>query len=153
MTLWIDADACPKPIRDIISRAAIRCQQLAVFVANHPIPLVRSPFLQFYQVPAGFDRADNEIVLRCQAKDCVVSNDIILAQQVLNKHASIWLISPYGQRLDSNNIQQRLAMRNLMQSLRDDYGIQSGGQATFSQHNSQAFAQQLDRYLQQTVTA
>lgn len=147
MTIWVDADACPKPVREIISRAAIRCQQPAIFVANHLIPLPNSPFLRSFQVQQGFDVADNEIVLRCEENDCVVSGDIPLAQQVLAKHASIFVITPYGEQLHKNNIQQRLAMRNLMQSMRDDYAMQSKGKPAFSQQNSQAFANLLDKYL------
>lgn len=150
MTIWVDADACPRPVREIICRAAIRCSVPAVFVANHYLALPSSPYLRCYQVAGGFDVADNEIVERAAPGDMVVSGDIPLAAELLTRHNSITVLDSRGEVFTPANIRQRLAMRNLMESMRNDYGLQSGGQSAYSQADSKAFADQLDRYLAQS---
>lgn len=149
MAIWVDADACPRLIRDILCRAAVRCSVPTSFVANQALSLPASPYIRSYQVAKGFDVADHEIVRRCEDGDLVVSSDIPLAADVLAKAPKALVLTPYGEQLTVANIKQRLVMRNLMESLRNDYGHQSGGKPAFSQTDSKAFADKLDRYLAQ----
>ncbi|GAB3258428.1 YaiI/YqxD family protein [Chitinimonas naiadis] len=145
MQIWVDADACPGVIKEILFRAAERWQVSTTLVANQLIRVPPSAWLRSVQVPSGFDVADNEIVLRVQAGDLVITADIPLAAAVIDKggHA----INPRGEIYTPENMAERLRMRDFMATLRDS-GVQTGGPAAFSQADRQAFANQLDRFLQ-----
>lgn len=145
MAIWVDADACPVPIREILCRAADRWKVNTVFVANHVIRLPPSPFIQARQVMQGFDVADNEIVAQISPGDLVITQDIPLAAEAIDKGADVF--NPRGVAFTRDNIRQRLAMRNFMEQMRDA-GQVTGGPAAFSQNDRKAFADQLDRWLQ-----
>lgn len=144
MTIWVDADACPKVIKEILFRAANRAEQQLVLVANQYLATPPSPFIRATVVEAGFDVADNYIVQAVEEGDLVITADIPLAAEVVAKGAKV--VSPRGERFTPNNIQQRLAMRNFMEELRDA-GQVTGGPPPMSSSDSQAFASVLDRYL------
>ncbi|MCB1775107.1 MAG: YaiI/YqxD family protein [Gammaproteobacteria bacterium] len=143
-TIWVDADACPRAIRDILYRAAERCQVNVVLVANQSIERPRTRFVQMLQVPHGFDVADNEIVSRVQAGDLVVTADIPLAAEVIERRAEA--VNPRGEAYSPDTIRQRLNMRDFMDTMRAS-GIQTGGPPALSAADRQAFANVLDRYL------
>ena len=153
MTIWVDADACPKAARDILCRAAIRTATELVFVANHALPLPGSPYIRSYQVAGGFDVADDEIVGRVAAGDLVVSSDIPLAAAVLARQPAAEVVNSRGEAFTAANIQSRLAMRNLMESMRSDYGQQTGGKPPYAAADAKAFADRLDRYLRHHASA
>ena len=144
MRIWVDADACPNVIKDILFRAAERARVILTLVANQPIRIPPSQFIKTLQVPAGFDLADNKIVDLTEAGDLVVTADIPLAAGVIEKggHA----LDPRGETYTRDNIKERLAVRRLMDELRAS-GIDTGGPATFSNADRQAFASKLDRFL------
>lgn len=144
MKIWVDADACPVVIRDIICRAANRCQIEAVFVANHSVPVPASKFLRFLQAPKGFDAADNEIAERVQAGDLVITSDIPLASQVIERGAKA--LSPRGELYTEDNIRGRLSMRDFMDTLRSS-GVDTGGPAKLNQADRHAFASELDKLM------
>lgn len=144
MQIWVDADACPVPIKDIIIRAAERKKMQTTFVANHIIQLPKSPYLTMVQVPKGFDVADNEIVRRAEAGDLVITQDIPLAAEVIALNCLA--MNPRGERWSKENIGQRLNMRDFMETLRSS-GIQSGGPAALNQRDKMAFANALDQLL------
>jgi uncharacterized protein YaiI (UPF0178 family) len=144
--IWVDADACPGPIRDILCRAAQRAQCPATFYANHALTLPPSPYLQFRQVARGFDVADNEIAARVQDGDLVVTQDIPLAADVVEKGALA--VSPRGERFTPENVRARLAMRDFMTELRDS-GVRTGGPPPLDATDRQRFANVLDRWLAQ----
>lgn len=144
-TIWVDADACPSVIKDILYRAAERKKLPLVLVANQPLRTPPSPYISSLTVSKGFDEADNEIVRRTQLGDLVITADIPLAADVLAKGGIA--LNPRGERYDPDTIKQKLTMRDFMETLRAS-GIQSGGPASFSQADRQAFANQLDRILQ-----
>jgi uncharacterized protein YaiI (UPF0178 family) len=146
LQLWVDADACPNVIKDILFRAAERRRVLCTLVANQFIPVPRSPWLKSLQVPAGFDVADDRIVELIQPGDLAVTADIPLAAKVVEKGA--FALNPRGSFYTADNIRQRLTMRNFMEELRSS-GVQVGGPATFSQQDRTAFANALDRFLTQ----
>jgi uncharacterized protein YaiI (UPF0178 family) len=145
MHIWVDADACPGVIKDILFRAAQRTGVPLTLVANQPLRTPPSPLIRTIQVSAGFDVADNEIVARLEAGDLVITADIPLAAEVIKKggHA----LNPRGELYTEQNISQRLTMRNFMEELRSS-GVQTGGPPTLHQRDRQAFANQLDRLLQ-----
>ena len=145
MPIWVDADACPRPIKEIIFKAANRAQETTTLVANHALSIPPSPYLQFKQVPAGFDVADNHIVAAIAAGDLVVTQDIPLAALAVERQALA--LNPRGQEYTPESIRQRLAMRNLMEELRSS-GVQTGGPDTFSNSDRKRFADALDRWLQ-----
>lgn len=145
MQIWVDADACPGVIKEILFRAAERWQITTTLVANQLIRVPPSAWLRSVQVPGGFDVADNEIVARVQAGDLVITADIPLAAAVIEKTAHA--INPRGEIYTVENMAERLRMRDFMATLRDS-GVQTGGPAAFSQADRQAFANQLDRFLQ-----
>ena len=147
MQIWVDADACPKAIKDILFRVAERTKIMITLVANHSLHIPPSRYIAMLQVSAGFDVADNEIVKRLSAGDLVITGDIPLAHEILNKggHA----INPRGERYNQDTIAERLAMRDFMESLRSS-GINTGGVSTLAARDIQAFANQLDRFLAQT---
>ena len=144
MTLWIDADACPKVIKDIIVRASARCQLPVVMVANQALAKPPSPLVRCVQVEAGFDAADNYIVQQAQPGDLVVTQDIPLAAELVAKH--ITALNPRGELYTAENVRQRLNVRDFMETMRAS-GIQSGGPAPFSQQDRMRFANALDRWL------
>ena len=144
MRIWVDADACPKVIKEILYRAAKRTCTLVTLVANKPLRVPSSPYINTIQVPAGFDVADNRIVQQLQKGDLVITADIPLAAEVVGNgcHA----LNPRGEIYTKDNIQERLAMRNLLEELRGSDLI-SGGPAAMAHADRQAFANQLDRFL------
>ena len=142
--IWVDADACPGVIRDILFRAAERVGIELTLVANQWIRTPPSRWLRSIQVPQGLDVADSAIVERVAAGDLVVTQDIPLAARELANGAQA--INPRGDRLTPDNIAERLSMRNFMDELRGA-GVQTGGPAAFNARDRQAFANQLDRWL------
>lgn len=146
LQLWVDADACPNVIKDILFRAAEKRQVLCTLVANQFIPVPRVDWLKSIQVPAGFDVADDRIVELIHPGDLAVTADIPLAAKVVEKGA--FALNPRGSFYTAENIRQRLTMRNFMEELRSS-GVQVGGPPTFSQQDRMAFANALDRFLTQ----
>jgi uncharacterized protein YaiI (UPF0178 family) len=144
MKIWVDADACPGVIKDILFRAAERTGVELTLVANHSIPIPPSRLIKFLQVKSGFDVADNEIVKRLDAGDLVITSDIPLASDVIDKggHA----LNPRGELYTANNIKARLNMRDFMDTLRAS-GIDTGGPPALSQSDRKAFASHLDTLL------
>jgi uncharacterized protein YaiI (UPF0178 family) len=146
MHIWVDADACPKVIKEILFRAAERKQINLTLIANHPLRTPPSRYIKSQQVPGGFDVADNVIVQNLRPGDLVITADIPLAAEVIEKDAHA--LNPRGTFYSRENIQERLAKRNFMEELRSS-GINTGGPATLNQTDRQAFANQLDRFLAQ----
>lgn len=142
--IWVDADSTPKAIREVIVKAAIRTETLCYFVANHSLPIQPSPFLKKIQVEPGFDVADNLIALRCNAEDLVITQDIPLAAEVIDKQATA--INNRGEYYNPETIKQILNMRDFLDTLRSS-GIQSGGAAAFSDRDKMIFANALDKWL------
>jgi len=144
MHIWVDADACPKVIKEILFRAAERKQVPVTLVANQFLSTPPSPLINAVQVPQGFDVADNHIVAKMEEGDLVVTQDIPLASEVIdNKGVAI---NPRGELYTPENIRQRLSMRDFMETLRSS-GVETGGPSAFSQADRQAFANSLDRFL------
>ncbi len=146
MHCWVDADACPVAIREILFRASQRVSMPLTLIANQPIGVPPSPFIQTVQVAAGFDVADNEIVRRVGAGDAVVTADIPLAAEVIDKQAVI--LHPRGEQWDRETIRARLQMRDFMETLRGS-GIHTGGPPSLSAADRKRFADALDRYIAQ----
>lgn len=142
--IWVDADACPKVIKEILFRAAERVGVPLIMVANQPIPVPRSRFIRTVQVAAGFDVADNHIVQQAEAGDLVITADIPLAAEVVAR--GCLALNPRGDLYTEDNIRQRLNMRDFMDTLRSS-GVDTGGPSSFSQADRQAFANHLDRLL------
>lgn len=147
MTIWVDADACPVPVKEMLFRAATRTRTLVVLIANQYIQIPPSPYIQMQQVTAGFDVADNEIVRRAQADDIVITADIPLAAEVVEKGCVA--LNPRGELYTKENIKARLNMRDFLETLRSS-GVQTGGAAPFDQTDRQRFANQLDKWLAKT---
>lgn len=146
MKIWVDADACPTVIKDILYRAADRTKRETILVANQALRTPPSLYIKTLQVGAGFDVADNEIVKRCEPGDLVITSDIPLADEVITKGAAA--LSPRGELFTTENIKSRLNVRDFMDTLRSS-GIQTGGPAPLNQTDRQHFANHLDRLLQQ----
>lgn len=146
MFIWVDADACPNVIKEVLYRAADHTATTVTFVANQFLRVPPSPYLRTLQVPAGFDVADNEIVRRCQPGDLVITADIPLAAEVIEKGAAA--LNPRGERYSPATIRERLTMRDFMDTLRSS-GVQTGGPATMSPRDRQQFANELDSWLTQ----
>ncbi|MEA3273887.1 MAG: YaiI/YqxD family protein [Pseudomonadota bacterium] len=146
MQIWVDADACPGVIKEILFRAAQRVRLPLILVANQPLRTPPSAYIRTVQVAQGFDVADNHIVQGLQPGDLVITADIPLAAEVIDKggHA----INPRGERYTPENIRQRLAMRDFMEEMRSA-GEVTGGPPPLSQSDRQAFANALDRLLVQ----
>lgn len=144
MQIWVDADACPGVIKDILFRAAERTRIATTLVANQLMKVPPSPFIKALQVPKGFDVADNRIVQGLLPGDLVITADIPLAAQVIERggHA----LNPRGERYTEENIRQRLTMRNFMEELRGS-GVDISGPPKLSQSDRQAFAAELDKIL------
>ncbi|MDH5359533.1 MAG: YaiI/YqxD family protein [Gammaproteobacteria bacterium] len=145
-SIWVDADACPNVIKEILFRAANRTRIQLTLVANQYIQIPKSAFIKNMRVEKGFDAADDRIVELCSPGDLVITADIPLADGVVKKGAIA--LNPRGELYTEENIAQRLSMRNLMEELRSSGEI-SGGPASFNQTDRQNFANELDKYLQQ----
>lgn len=144
MKIYVDADACPNVIKDIIFRAAERLKIETLLVANKPINTPRSKYIKLIQVPGGFDVADAKIVESVCAHDLVITADIPLASDVIKKGAHA--LNPRGDLYTEDNIKERLAVRNLMDSLRGAGQI-TGGPAAMNRTDQQNFGNALDRFL------
>lgn len=144
MILWVDADACPGPIRDVILKAAERLQLKAIFVANKRLALKPSRFVSSVQVGHGLDVADAHIAAAAEKGDVAVTQDIPLAALLVPK--GVVVMDPRGELLTEENIAERLSMRNFMQEMRDS-GVNTGGPSGFSDADKQRFAGTLDREL------
>ena len=148
MKIWVDADACPVVIKEILFRAADRTGLELTLIANHAIKVPPSANIRAIQVSGGFDVADHEIVRRCEAGDLVITSDIPLAAELLEKGAMA--LTPRGEQFTAENIRGRLNMRDFMETMRAS-GVQSGGPAAMSQSDRQAFANQLDRLISKAL--
>ena len=146
MQIWVDADACPKAVKDILFRVAERTGITITLVANQYLQTPPSRYIKFLQVKSGYDVADNEIVKKLSAGDLVITADIPLAYDVIVKggHA----INPRGERYTPDNIKERLNMRDFMDTLRAS-GIDTGGPSALNSRDIQGFANQLDKFLAQ----
>jgi len=144
MKIWIDADACPGVIKEILYRACGRMQVELILVANQPLKVPPSPIIRTVQVPAGFDVADNYIVQNMSPGDLVITADIPLADEVIDAEGHA--INPRGAFYTKENIKQRLTMRNFMEELRST-GQVCGGPPPLNHTDRQAFANALDRFL------
>lgn len=143
-TLWVDADACPKVAREIIVRAAERTATAAWFVANHTVPLPRSPWVKALAVSQGFDAADDEIVERLQPGDLLITSDLPLALEAIEKGAAV--MTTRGGMLDKGNIKARVQMRDFMETMRSS-GEHTGGPKGYADADRREFANALDRWL------
>jgi len=146
MKIWVDADACPVVIKEILFRAAERTKTVTTLLANHYLKVPPSKVISFVQVSAGFDVADNEIVKRAEPNDLVITADIPLAAEVVEK--GCLALNPRGELYTESNIRQRLNTRDFMDTLRSS-GIETGGAPPISQADRQAFANNLDKLLAQ----
>lgn len=144
MRIWVDADACPVAIKEILFKAAERTGTQLTLVANQLIKTPPSRCIKSIQVPSGFDVADNEIVQRSEAGDLVVTSDIPLAAEVIEK--GVYALSPRGELYTSDNIRSRLSTRDFMDTLRAS-GINTGGPPALSKSDRQSFANHLDKLL------
>lgn len=144
MKIWVDADACPTVIREILFRAAERTQTMTTLVANNFIRVPPSEFIASRQVPAGFDVADHEIVRRCKVGDLVITSDIPLASAVID--AGAVALSPRGELFTADNIGPHLNMRDFMETMRAS-GEYHGGPAALNKTDRMNFARHLDRLL------
>ena len=145
MKIFVDADACPVVIKEILYRAANRTGTPLLLVANHTLQIPRSPLIKFLQVKSGFDVADNEIVKRIKKGDLVISSDIPLAAEIIALGGVA--LSPRGELYTEENIKQRLNMRDFMDTLRAS-GMDTGGPPALSQADRKRFAGHLDKILQ-----
>jgi uncharacterized protein YaiI (UPF0178 family) len=144
MRIWIDADACPKIVKDILFRAALRSKTEIILVSNQFLNIPTSPFIQKILVPSGFDVADKKIIDSMEKGDLVITADIILADIVVQKGGTG--LNPRGQLYTSENIKQHLSLRNFHTDLRSA-GVMTGGPAGLNTKDVQAFADSLDAYL------
>lgn len=144
MRIWVDADACPNPIKEILFRTAERARIHLTLVANQSLSVPRSKFIQAIRVAPGFDIADNEIVKRAAAGDLVVTADIPLAAAAVAKGA--YALNPRGEFYTAENVRERLNLRDFMDTLRSS-GVDTGGPAALSLADRRAFANELDRFI------
>jgi uncharacterized protein YaiI (UPF0178 family) len=144
MKIWVDADACPVVIKDILFRCAERAKIMVVLVANQAISHPESQYIKSMQVAQGFDVADNEIVKRAEAGDLVITGDIPLAADVLK--LDCFALNPRGERYSKGTIEAKLTMRDFLDTFRAS-GTHTGGPPPFNQADRQAFANQLDRLI------
>lgn len=144
MRIWVDADACPVVIKEILFKAAERTGVQLTLVANQPVRVPPSRFIHSIQVASGFDVADNEIVKRLETGDLVITGDIPLAAEVIEKKGHA--LNPRGEMYTTENIKARLNIRDFMDSLRGS-GINTGGPPALSQNDRKSFADHLDRLL------
>ena len=144
MQIWVDADACPNVIKEILFRVAERARIMVTLLANQPVAVPRMQYVRAVQVAQGFDVADNEIVLRCEPGDLVITADIPLAAEVIAKGATA--LNPRGELYTKENVKARLNMRDFMDTMRSS-GIHSGGPPALNHRDRQAFANALDRFI------
>ncbi len=144
MKIWVDADACPVVIKDILFRAAVRTEIQLTLVANQPMYTPPSRYIKAIQVASGFDVADNEIVKRLNIGDLVITSDIPLAAEVIEKGSHA--LNPRGELYSTENIKSRLNMRDFMETLRSS-GINTGGPPALNHKDRQIFANNLDKFL------
>lgn len=144
MKIWVDADACPVVIKEILYKAAKRTETLVTLVANQSLSIPSSDFIKSIRVSAGFDVADNEIVKRASEGDLVITSDIPLAAEIIEKGAHA--LNPRGELYSASTIKSILNMRDFMDTLRSS-GVQTGGPPPLSQSDRQAFANHLDTFL------
>lgn len=148
MQIWVDADACPKPIKEILFRVAEHTAITTTLVANHALSTPPSRHIKMVQVKPGYDVADNEIIKRLSAGDLVITADIPLASEVINKGGHV--INPRGERYTQENIKECLNMRDFLDTLRSS-GINTGGSAPLNARDIQTFASQLYKFLRQNL--
>lgn len=148
MQIWVDADACPVVVKEILFRAATRTQTQITLVANQAMQVPRSPFIATKQVSSGFDVADDYIVEQVARGDLVITADIPLAAEVIEKGGEA--LNPRGERYTTENIRQLLTMRDFMDTMRGS-GIQTGGPPPLNQTDRRNFANELDRFLAKTA--
>jgi uncharacterized protein YaiI (UPF0178 family) len=146
MDIWVDADACPKVIKEILFRAAQRVQVRTVLVANQPLTLPASDYIESVLVKAGLDIADGYIAQHLAPGDLVITADIPLAAAVIERGG--YALNPRGEFYSANNIRERLALRNFLTELRTG-GVETGGPPALNRRDREAFANQLDRFLTQ----
>ena len=146
MKIWVDADACPKAVKEILYRVAERTEISVTLVANSPLLLPHSSFIHLIQVGSGADIADDEIADKCEEGDLVITADIPLAARIVEKGAQA--LDPRGTIYDKNNIGQVLSMRNFMDELRGS-GVETGGPTGFGQKEKLNFANALDKFIAQ----
>ncbi len=144
MQIWVDADACPVVIKEILYRAAQRTSTLLTLVANQRLQIPESPFIKFIQVGSGFDVADNEIVKQMKSGDLIITNDIPLAAEVVGKGGVA--LNPRGELYTLENITSRLYVRDLMDNMRSS-GIETKGPPPMGPKDRQSFANELDKIL------
>ncbi|MEM6256426.1 MAG: YaiI/YqxD family protein [Cyanobacteria bacterium P01_D01_bin.156] len=148
MQIWVDADACPNVIKEILYRAAKRLQIQLTLVANTPIQIPASPHIDSVLVRSGLDVADNHIVKQMTSGDLVITADIPLAANVIEQGGTA--LNPRGEFYDAGNIRERLSMRNFMETLRNS-GVETGGPPPLNHRDREAFANQLDRFLRKHI--
>ena len=146
VAIWVDADACPVVVKDILIRCATRSGISLTFVANQYVCVPNLANIKSVRVSSGFDVADDEIVKRVEAGDLVITSDLPLADELIEKQAQV--LTPRGEPLTADNIKGRLNMRDFLETMRSS-GVQSGGPAKFSSNDKQEFANKLDYYLVQ----
>ena len=144
MKIWVDGDACPKPVKEILYRLAERVQVVVTFVANQGLRIPNSPFVRLIQVGQGSDVADDEIANKCGAGDLIITADIPLAARIVEKGAQA--LDPRGTLYDKNNIRQILSMRNFMENLRES-GEKTDGPCEFGKKERMKFGNALDKYI------
>ncbi len=144
MRIWVDADACPVAIREILFRASARTGVGLTLIANRQLPVPGAPQIRMIQVASGFDAADEEILKRMAPGDLVVTGDIPLAAEAIARNG--FVLSPRGERFTQENIGSRLNMRDFLETMRAS-GVETGGPSALSQGDRKAFADQLDRLL------
>ena len=147
MKIWVDADACPNVIKDILYRVAERTKLQVVFVANKHLRIPRSGYIQFKKVPPGLDVADNEIAKNVESGDIVITADIPLAAKIVEKGA--FGLNPRGEKYSAENIRERLSTRDFMEDLRST-GLETGGPPALTKRDRQLFANSLDQMLSKT---
>ncbi|MCP3923822.1 MAG: YaiI/YqxD family protein [Desulfobacterales bacterium] len=148
MKIWVDADACPVVIKNILFKAADRVKVELILVANQVIKMPRSKYIKMLQVSAGFDEADNEIVSKVEKGDLVITADIPLAAEVIGKGGLA--LNPRGELYSEDTIKEKLNMRDFMDTLRSG-GIETGGPKPLNQKNRNEFANQLDKLLTKLI--
>jgi len=146
MQIWVDADACPKVIKEILFRLADRRKVHITLLANSFMRIPNSSYIEFLKVPAGLDEADKQIVQKTLSGDLVITADIPLAADVIKKGG--YALNPRGEFYTEENVKTHLSMRNFMDELRNN-GVDTGGPPAFNMKNRQAFANQLDRFVTQ----
>ena len=144
--IWVDADACPNVIKEILFRVALRCEVQVILVANQMLRTPKNAFVRAIQVEQGFDVADNYIATHCDAEDLVITADIPLAADVIAYGAKV--LGPRGQAFTKDNIKQRLTMRNFMEEMRSS-GENIGGPPPISAGDCQQFGNAIDKIVSQ----